>query len=171
MEESRRLMALKEEENRNAEWRKEKERLGLSMEEEIVFMDEPSRLTFGLLAILSAMALLMSALAATSIISFLLLAVGLISLLLVTTWKGRTRYYLTNFRVLVRERFLGSGGVRWSSLRYSDVQRCSLERELGRRRLKLEGNNKRITFRGLTRASLLTASRVLRDRLPAGSFS
>jgi hypothetical protein len=166
MDESRRLMELKEKEDREAEWIKEKERLGLSHDEDILFMEEPSWLAFGPLAILSAISLLVSAYNANPTVSFLCLALGLGGFLLLTLLKGRTRYYLTNFRVLVRERLILSGGARWSSLLYSEVRRYSLEHELGRRRLKLTGREESITIRGLGGASLLVAARILRENLP-----
>jgi hypothetical protein len=171
MEESRRLMALKENEDRKSKRWKEKERLGLTKEEDILFMEEPSWLAFGPFVIVSAICLLVSAYSANPTVSFLGLAFGLGGLILLTFVKGRTRYYLTNFRVLVRRRQVISGAARWSSLPYSEVRRCSLEHELGRNRLKVEGNEEIITIRGLTGATLLLAARILRENLPATTSS
>ena len=144
MEESRRLMELKEKEDREADWRREEERLRLSHDEEILFMEEPSWLAFLPLVLLSAVSLLISALTANPIVSFLCLALGLGGLLLLILLKGRTRYYLTSFRVLVRERFVLSGGARWTCLPYTEVQRFFLEDEFGRRRLRLDGSEESI---------------------------
>jgi hypothetical protein len=167
MEESRRLMEIKEKEHKEAAWDKEKQRLGLSHDEDILFMEETSWLAFGPLAIVSAIALMVSTYNANPIVSFLCLALGLGGLLLMTQLKGRTRYYLTNFRVLVRERPFLSGRTRWSSLPYSAVQQFSLEHGFGRRTLMVEGNKKRISVRGLTGATLLVAVGILRENIPA----
>jgi hypothetical protein len=166
LEESRRLMAFKEKEERERELREEKRRLGLSPEEEILLMAEPSWFSFWPIPILAALSFLASGLAADFYISFSCLTFGLAGLLLCVVAKHRSRYYLTNLRVLVRKRGILGGRVRWSSLSYSDIHSYSLEREFGRETLKLQGNGVDVHIKGLAAASFVTASGILRQNLP-----
>jgi hypothetical protein len=166
MEESRMFMALKENEERASELREEKKRLGLSHDEKILFMAEPSWLAYWPIAILSASSLAISASAVNPTVSFFCLALSLVGLLVLAVLKEQTRYYLTNFRVLVRQRRFMSGEVRWSSLSYSKIRMCSLEREFGRRILKLEGSEVSVCIRGLAETGLVAAADILSQNLP-----
>jgi hypothetical protein len=165
LEESRALMALKEEEENESELREEKKRLDLPEEEEILLMASPSWLAFWPFAILSASSLLVSASTANPSVSFSWLALGLGGLLVCSRLKHRTRYYLTNYRVLVSKRRFLRGSVRWFSLPYSEIRLCSWERELGRDLLRLQGTVVNVEIRGLASASLLTARDIIRENL------
>jgi hypothetical protein len=146
-------------------------RLGLSHDEKILFMANPSWFALWPIAILSASSLLISAYAENPTVSFFCLALGLAGLLVCSVLKDQTRYYLTNLRVLVRKRQITGGSVRWHSLSYSDIRKCSFERELGRRILKLEGNEVSVYIRGLAAAGLVTVTGILRENLPVTNQS
>jgi hypothetical protein len=169
MEVSRRLMADKEKEARETELRDEKKRLGLSRDETILLMEELSWVAFWPIVVLSAGLLLSSTLLTASTLSFLCLALGLGGLLLLTALRGQTRYYLTNFRVLVRRRPVMGRRTRWSSLPYSEVRKCMLGRGFGRGSLTLEGSGETVGIRGLSDAHFFAVTEILRKKLPTVS--
>jgi hypothetical protein len=170
METTRRLMELKEVVAGERERKEEKKRLGLDEEEDILFMEERSWLAFWPVVALSLAFLLASALASGHpMASFVCLTIGLGGLLLLTVLKGCSRYYLTNFRVLIRERII-MGRCRWASLPYADIRKCSLDGRFGGGGVKLEGCREVLALRGLPRPRLEAAVEVLRERLPPQAF-
>ncbi len=140
-------MELKENKARESERSKMKQTLNLPKEEHILFMAERSWLFFWPVALGSLIFLVSSATitsgAAPAVLSFGCLIIGLLGLLLMATMKGQERYYLTNFRVLVRRRSLLGGAPRWSAMPYPSVRRCSLHYSFARGRLILEGERER----------------------------
>jgi hypothetical protein len=167
MEETRRLMDLKQEKAHQVENEKEKVRLGLPEEEEILFMAESCSLPVWAIAVISLCFLLASAyLSDARISSFFCLFMGLGGLLLLTTMKGRKKYYLTNYRALARTRSVLGRTSRWSAIRYSDVHTCSLQSGFASAKLELRGGAETLDIKGVPRAELQTLAKILRQRLP-----
>jgi hypothetical protein len=169
MEETRKLMDLKQERAHAVEKEKEKVRLGLPEEEEILFMAESCSLPLWPIALISLSFLLASAyLSDARISAFFCLFMGLAGLLLLTAMKGRKKYYLTNYRVLARTRSILGRTSRWSAMRYSDVHTGSLQGGFASAKLELEGGGETVDIKGVTRIELQAAAKILRQRLPVG---
>jgi len=161
MEGTRALMSRKEEEARREERNREKTRLGLDDEEEIIYMGDRSWISFWPVALLSLMLVAASALLSGPM-ALLCLSIGLAGLCVLAAVHRLTRYYITNFRVLVRKRSIIGRGPRWSVIRHSDVDRCSVNRTLTSNSLRLEGKGGAVDIRGLNRNEFEAASAALR---------
>ena len=172
MEETQWIMRQKEEQARSEELRREKERLGLTEEEAILFMGARSWLCAWPVALASLACLLSSVTMFgrdSTLSSFLCLAIGLVGLLFLTAVNGQTRYYLTSFRVLVGRKTFPCGAARWSVMHYTDVRRCSVRQNLIRSSLTLEGGKEPLGIVGLARSHLNTVMGILRKELPAAA--
>lgn len=167
MEGARALMNRKEEEALREERRKEKIRLGLPDEEEILYMGDRSRLTFWPLALVSVTLLAASA-AVSGMPSLACLVAGLIGLLFCAAANRLARYYITSFRILVRRRSLLGGKLRWRVMHYPDIRRCMMKRKLACSSLELEGVDGTVEIKGLSRIELETACGILREKIPRG---
>jgi len=171
MGKTERWMVLEEEKAREAERKEEKRRLGLSEEEEILFMAERSLLADWPVALLSLIFLVSSALipeGVTRVAPFSCLVVGLGGLAFLSAVKGRTVLYLTNLRALVRRRALSRRRSQWSHVHYPDVRSLVLKKGIGRGGLILEGEGESIevNMNGLAPADLEMAAEILREKLP-----
>lgn len=169
MEGTRRLMKQKEEQARRRERRKEKIHLNLDEEEEILYMGDRSWFSFWPVALLAVVFVAASALLSGPL-ALLCLSIGLAGLCVLAVVHRLTRYYITNFRVLVRRRSLVGARPRWSVIHYSDIDRCSAKRTLGCNGLRLEGTGGAVDIRGLNRSEFETISTILREDMPPGSF-
>jgi hypothetical protein len=161
LEGSRALMNEKEERAKEEERRQEKLRFGLDDEEEILFMGDRSWLSLWPLALLSLLFAAASAML-SGIASLLCLVVGLGGLCVIAAIHRRTRYYITNLRVLVRRRSLVGKRPRWNVIHHSDVHRCSVNRTLTSNSLRLEGKGGAVDIRGLNRYAFEAVSAALR---------
>ncbi len=164
-----RWMALEEEKAREAERKEEKLRLRLSEDEEILFMAKRSPLADWPIALLSLIFFVSSALipeGGPRVASFTCLVLGLGGLAFLSGVKGRTVLYLTNFRVLVRRKTASRKRTQWSQVHYPHVRSLLLKKGFGRGGLSLEGEGESIEVRGLARADLETAARILGEKLP-----
>lgn len=161
MEETRILMKSKEEQARELEKQKEHKLLGLSNEEEILFVADRSPLSLWPVALLSLISIAVSTTLSPTT-SLLLLAAGLIGLLYLARVNRSTRYYITNFRVLVRTRSVLQRKARWSALHHTAIRRLSVEQSLMQQNIRLEGRAKAVNIKGLSRDRSEMASRILR---------
>jgi hypothetical protein len=164
MEGARRLMRRKEEEARGEERRREKIRLGLTDEEEILYMGERSWASLWPLALPSTLCIAASALLSGTP-ALLCLAAGLAGLCVITGAHRRTRYYITNFRVLVRRRSPAGGRARWCVMHLSGVDRFSMNRRLAGNNLRIEGAEGIVEIKGLNPAECNIARGILMDTL------
>ncbi|UCF04044.1 MAG: hypothetical protein JSV33_08800 [bacterium] len=167
MEATRSMMSHREEEARKDDMRKEKARLGLTDEEEILYVGNRSWSSFWPIALLSLICVAASTFS-SGVTSLILLASGLAGLLLPAALAGSTRYYLTNFRVLVSRRPFPGRKPRWSVLHYRDILRYSARKTLHFKGLRVESAEGTIDITGLNRAQLDTVSQILRKKAPAG---
>jgi hypothetical protein len=165
MEGTRALMNRKEEEVRREERRKEKMRLGMSEEEKILYMGDRSWLSLWPLALFSVILAVTSA-AVSGVPSLILLCAGLSGLLFLVAVHRLTRYYITNFRVLIRRRSLLVGKSRWRVIYYPDIHRCVMKRTFAYSSLRLEGEGGTVDIQGLSRTEFETACGVLREKTP-----
>jgi hypothetical protein len=167
MEAARSMMRHREEAVREEERRSEKVRLGLTAEEEILYMGSGSWLSFWPIALLSLICIAASTFT-SGWTSLILLVSGLAGLLLPAALAGSTRYYLTNFRVLLCKRPLPGRKPRWSALHYGDIHRCSARNIFYIKGLRVESAEGTIDITGLNRAQLDTVTGILRERTPVG---
>jgi len=165
MEETRRLMKLREEKACEVERRREQIRLRLPEEEEILFMGDHSWLSLWPVALFSLLFVGASTVV-SGVPSLLFLVIGLFGLLILATVNRLTRYYITNFRILVRRRSLLGREPQWRAIHYPDVHRCSVRKRFVHTRLKLEGEREAVDITGLNRPQFETVSRILRENLP-----
>jgi len=173
MEETRNLLREKGMEAERTRRIREKEILRLPDEEEVLFVGERGWLTLWPLTALSLVLLLSSSSITTvgsQVSSFFLLVTGLFALLLTMEIKRRTRYYLTNFRILVRKKLLCSQRIRWSAVHYGRIKACSLRETLMGDRLILVADDNTIDIKGLARDPLDEAHGILRSKLPDEVF-
>lgn len=160
MEETRSLMKLKEEKAYEEERKREQTFLGLPAEEEILFMGDRSLFFLWPVILVSLIFVTVSTMVAPTP-SLLCLGIGLLGLLCLARANRSTRYYITNFRILVRTRSLLRMKPRWTALHYHDIRRCSVEKTLVQQNLKLEGQKGTVDIKGLSRDQFETASRIL----------
>lgn len=165
MEGTRALMNRKEDEARREERRREKVRLGLADEEEILYMGDRSWLSLWPLALCSVILTAASA-AVDGAPSLVCLLAGLFGLLFCATLHRLTRYYITNFRILVRRRSLRGGKPRWRVMHYPDIRRCVMKRMFAHSNLRLEGKGETVGIMGLNRIEFETACGILRKKMP-----
>ena len=169
LEETRRLMEIKEEKARQQERVQEKKRLSLPEEETILFMEERSWLSLWPVGLLSLICIASSAVVSeTGVFSFVWLVLGLGGFLFIAAVKGRTTYYLTNFRILVRKKPLFERAPRWSAMPYPEVERYSCCQVLGGCKLTLiakQGTS--IVLEGLAHPHLEAIAKILLEKLPA----
>lgn len=163
MEGARALMNRKEEEARREERREEKTRLHLPEEEEILFMGDRSWFSFWPLALCSVILAAISA-AVSGVPSLILLCAGLSGLLFLVAVHRLTRYYITNFRILVRRRSLLGGKPRWRVMHYPDIHRCVVNGTFAHNGIRLEGEGGTVEIKGLNRTEFETACEVLREK-------
>ena len=156
LEQTRNLMRQKEKETIQAQLKKEKHAIGLPREEEILFMADPCRLYIRPAALLF---LVLSFFAAgtpkilPSVFSFACLVLSLLGLLLLTAFRFSNRYYLTNFRILVRKKF-PLKKEQWSALNYPGVSMITTKKKLGREELTLQSGQKILKIKGVSKQKL-----------------
>jgi len=167
LEMTRRLMRYKEEESSRLGRSKEKLLIGLPHEEEILFVSDRSWLFFWPVAVCSL--LLLSAatypfggLPATT--SFVCLIAGFSGLLILAAAKSHTRYYLTNFRILIKKQFPW-GTAHWSALNYSVISLLSRKKRAFWDELSLRSDTKVVSVKGLTPHEFETFLGILRQEL------
>lgn len=169
MEETRRLMKLREEKASEDERRLERNRLRLPEEEEILFMGNRSWLVLWPVALFSLLFVGASTVI-SGVPSLLFLVTGLFGLLILATVNRLTRYYITNFRILVCRRSLLGREPRWRAIHYPDVYQCSVKKRLVHARLRLEGEREVVDITGLSRPQFATVSRILRENLSEEAY-
>jgi hypothetical protein len=169
LEETRRLMESKEENARQQERVQEKKRLGLPEEETILFMEGRSWLALWPVALLSLVCIAASSavVSETGVVSFVWLVLGLGGFLFIATVKGRTTYYLTNFRILVRRKPMFKRAPRWSAMLYPEVKRYSCSQVLGGSKLTLVAKQGALIIKGLARPHHQAITKILLEKLPA----
>jgi hypothetical protein len=171
MELTRRLMQHKEEEySRNSRIHEEKA-LGFNSEEEILFVSNRSFLFFWPVAVFAFIFLVVAAFPFKELptaYSFGCFIAGLSGLLLLTAAKSHTRYYLTNFRVLIK-RQLPWSKPRWAALRYPSISMLSRKRRFACDELTLGSREKTLFLRGLAPHKLKTVLDILSKKLPPES--
>ncbi len=151
MDRTRRLMRHKEEESSKVQRSKEKLLLGLCPEEEILFISDRSWLFFWPVSACSLMSLAVGAYPFREFpaaYSFGFLVMGLFGLLLLSAAKSHTRYYLTNFRILIKKQFPW-GKARWSALDYAGISLLSRKRGLVWEELNLKSDEDTVSIKGL----------------------
>jgi len=166
MEETRRLMQNKEEEKLATERKQEKIRLGMPEEEDILFMTERSPVSLPPAVLPAISALLLSiglSGAITPVSSFLFLAPGIAGLCYLLAVKRQTKYYLTNHRVLIRNRAFPGGTPRWTAMRYTDIQTWEIIKAPVQTRLYLEGKASSLEIAGLVEEQLNRVMGILHE--------
>ena len=167
MDLARNLVEMREKERLSSEKTREKTLLGLSEEEEILFLGNGSRLPALPVAILSAVFIALSSISSLQIptgASFALLAAGLIGFLTLNLDKGRTKYYLTNFRAMGFKRSFFRKGA-WTSVQYANVEGCLFSSSFFGRGVELWDDEDRLKINGLSRGHLALVEKVLRSRV------
>jgi hypothetical protein len=165
MERMRNLMRRKEREFLQAEMKNEKRKIGLPREEEIVFMADRSRFYIWLAAPASLAFLLIAASPSkdfSQAFSFAFLILGLLGLLLLTAARFPNRYYMTNFRVLIREKQLLQK-EQWSAVDYREISAVSRIKKPISEQLTLKSGGTTIRIQGLSRQKLETMLGILRQ--------
>ena len=151
-----------------AEAAREKARLGLSAEEEILFAADQGGPLSSFMTLLSLSALVGATLATRPAgVGFALLGVGLSGLLYLSVTRGLRRYYLTSHRVLVRTREPLGGSADWTALHYHEIERCTAEASAARVGLRLEGAGVSVELAGLNRTQIARVRGILQEALPA----
>ncbi len=171
MELTRRLMRQKEEEFYRTQRGKEKQLLRLCHEEDILFISDRSWLFFWPVSVCALISLAVAAWPARELppaYSFGCLLAGLLGLLLSTVAKSHTRYYLTNFRILIKRQFPWSR-PRWSTLNYPTISLLSREKRFAWEELCLKSDEETVCIRGLPPDKLETALDILHRRLQCSS--
>jgi hypothetical protein len=171
MAKTRRLMKQKEKEFLQRQIKKETRALGLSREEHILFMADRSRLYFWPLVLISALSLFIAAAPSRALpasLSFAFLILSLSGLLALTAFRFPTRYYLTNFRILVR-RTVPLGREHWSYMNYQSVSSVSGQQKLAWLEITLKSSKNTIYLRGLPKDKATTLFEILRQKLSCSS--
>jgi hypothetical protein len=167
MELTRRLMQHKEEEYSRNSRIHEKRALGFNSEEEILFVSNRSFLFFWPVAVFAFIFLVVAAFPFKELptaYSFGCFIAGLSGLLLLTAARSHTRYYLTNFRVLIK-RQLPWSKPRWAALRYPSISMLSTIRRFACEELRLGSREKTLFLRGLAPHKLKTVLDILSENL------
>jgi hypothetical protein len=150
---------------------REKIRLRLTEEEDIQLIGEQSLWLYWPVVLLSGIALVASAWRAPGTAgSFMYLVAGLAGLLVVSVFRSRTKYYLTNFRLLLRKRRLWRED-RWFALRYESIERFDWHYGLLGKGLTFCSKAGRIKIRGLAGQAVAEMNRVLKEQLPAEVYT
>ena len=156
MEQTRNLMRHKEEETSRAQLQEEKHAIGLPPEEEIFFIAEPSG-NYIWPAALPFLAPMLFAAASPKALpseaSFACLVLSLLGLLILAAARFQYRYYLTNFRILIRKKF-PLKKVQWSALNYPEIPAIRRKSRLGWEELTLKSGPKTIKIRGVSKQKL-----------------
>jgi len=161
LDQNRAMMKLKEKEAFEQEKKKEKERLNMPEEEEILFMDESSWALLRPVAAVSAVSFVLSALPFTPF-PFVFLATGLCGLAAIAFMRGRSRYYLTNYRIITGGNSRAAG---YSVVEYEDVKGFEIEESFSRGRLIVKGAGTSLEISGIKRPSLHSVRKLLDDRI------
>jgi hypothetical protein len=165
MEETRELMRNKEVEADAAEREREKIRLGLPEEEEIIIIADRSWLSLWPVVLVS-LIFLAASVVTPRIPSIIFLVIGLCGLLYTAMTNRLTRYYLTNFRVLVSRRSVFARKPQWTAIHYSDIRRCSKNREFFKSSVRLVGKQDNINIKGLGQAQLANVLEHIKNSIP-----
>ena len=161
LDQNRAMMKLKEKEAFEEEKIKEKNRLNMPEEEEILFMDEASWALFWPVAAVSAVSFVLSALPFTPF-PFVFLATGLCGLAAIAFMRGRGRYYLTNYRIITGGSSRAAG---YSVVEYEDVKSFEIEESFSRGRLIVKGAGTSLEISGIRSQSLPPVKMLLEDRI------
>ncbi len=165
MEQMRNLMRRKEREFLQAEMKNEKRAIGLPQEEEIVFMADRSRFYIWLAAPVSLAFLFISTSPSKGLsqaFSFTCLILGLLGLLLLTAARFPNRYYMTNFRILIREKW-PLKKEQWSAVDYREISAISRKKKPISEHLTLKSGGTTIKIQGLSKQKLETMLGILRQ--------
>jgi hypothetical protein len=168
LEQTRILMRYKEQEFLQARLVKEKQALGLPPDEEILFMTDRSRLYLWPSALLSVTLLFMASVPSGQLpasVSFACLISGLLGLLVLSTSKFGTRYYLTNFRILIRHK-RPAQRADWNSLGYPRISELGRVREFFQEGLTIKSGEETIRMKGLSKQELQTVLDIMQQKLP-----
>ena len=171
VDESKRLVERREREEDARRRGREKVRLRLAAEEDILFLGEPSLWLYWPAVLLSGIALATSVWRASgTAASFLGLFVGLAGLLVVSVCRAWTTYYLTNYRVLVRKRRLWQKD-RWLALRYESIERFDWHNGVLGTKLTFYSNAEQTEIRGLAGKAVAVMNRILQEQMPAEAYA
>lgn len=165
MEQMRILMRRKEREYHQAEMKNEKRAIGLPQEEEIIYMADRSRFYIWLAAPASLAFLLIAASPSKDLsqaFSFTCLILGLLGLLLLTAARFPNRYYMTNFRVLIREK-RPLRKEQWSAVDYRAISAVSLKKNHLSEQLTLKSGGRTIKLQGLSKQKIVAMLGILRQ--------
>ena len=163
MDQTRHLIRNKEREFLQARMMLEKQSIRLPQEEEIVFMADRSCSYLWPVALLSLTFLLMGATPFrhfASEFSFVYLIFGLMGLLVLSATNSPSRYYMTNFRVLIRKRCPWKK-EQWSAMNYKKISSFSRIKKLASEQLTLKSKDGAIKITGLPKHKLETILGIL----------
>ncbi len=148
---------------------REKRLLGLPKEEDILFMADASKLFFMPAALFCWALLFFSTIPSNeypSLLSFAFFLSGLGGLLLLTLMKPTTRYYLTNFRILIRKsRSLGK--TQWLVHNYSAVTSFGITDKFSRKALFIKSDKSALIIAGLSNQRASAAVEILKQKTSA----
>jgi hypothetical protein len=150
------LMRNKESEFLQARMKQEKRAIGLPQEEEIVFMADRSRFYIWPVTLVSLFFLLFAISPSkgfSSVSSFVCLVFGLLGLLMLTAARFPNRYYMTNFRVLIRKKS-PLKKEQWLAMNYRGISAFSRIKTLASEQLTLKSNDGTIRMQGLSKHDL-----------------
>lgn len=142
--------------------------LDLPEDERILFMGDRRPIGFWPVVALSLAAITVSSFVSDTAVdwgAFFLLGAGLIGLLFLAATRDRTRFYLTDYRILIRSRTPLIGGTRWTALYYPDVEHLTSRSRFGRAQIRVVGDGRIAELAGLNRGQLDIARAILRDRV------
>jgi len=166
----RSMMKQKEKEFLQHQIKKETHALRLSQEEHILFMADRSQLYLWPLVLISGLFLFIAASPSKAMpasLAFAFLILSLLGLSALTVFRFPTRYYLTNFRILVR-RTAPMGRVYWSCMNYQSISSVSGQQKLAWLEITLKSSKNAIYLRGLPKDKAKILFEILRQKL---SFS
>ncbi len=172
MEHTRKLMRYKEKLFYEDQKRKEKLVLGLPPEEEILFMADRSQLFLLPIAFCSLSLLFIAGNASqefSEMLPFACHVIGFSGLLLLIAAKNNTRYYLTNYRVLIRKK-LPLAKAHWSALNYPGISHLSRKKKLVGEALSLKSRTACLNIKGLRQQQMDTFIEILVKKLPVERF-
>jgi hypothetical protein len=159
------LMRNKESEFLQARMKQEKRAIGLPQEEEIVFMADRSHFYVWPVALVSFGFLLIAVSPSkgfSSVFSFGCLVFGLLGLLALTAARHPNRYYMTNFRVLIRKKS-PLKKEQWLAMNYRKICAFSRRKKLASEQLTLKSRDGTIEIGGLPKHKLETMLGILRQ--------
>jgi len=92
--------------------------------------------------------------------SFACLALGLLGLIVLTAARFPNRYYLTNYRILIRKK-IPLKKENWSSMNYGEISSITRSKKLASEQLTLKSGDETIRIAGLSKRKLETMLGIL----------